>query len=271
MRPINFSDNLVRIAPFLVGAAAGAFFYRERRERLALERLGAATLESLLDAIDANNAETGAHVRRVADYALALARAADLDEREQRSVERIALFHDIGKIDGAISDIVNDTKRLTRRERDAVMTHPRKGAEVLEPLAAFYPDLPRGVLAHHERWDGTGYPRKLQGEMIPIEARVVAIADTFDAVTQSRPYSHARTLESAVRMIANGIGTQFDPDLVDLFLSPPVIEYVGRSMRKAHSPRRAHGKRRRNHASAGVPDITFRWRTPSPVQRQAGR
>ncbi|HMA19256.1 MAG TPA: HD domain-containing phosphohydrolase, partial [Gemmatimonadaceae bacterium] len=148
MRPINFSDNLLRFAPFLVGAAAAAFFYRERRERLALERLGAATLESLLDAIDANNAETGAHVRRVADYALALARAADLDEREQHSVERIALFHDIGKIDGAISDIVNDTKRLTRSERDAVMTHPRKGAEVLEPLSAFYPDLPKGVLSH---------------------------------------------------------------------------------------------------------------------------
>src|SRR5678815_2972937 len=96
---------MVRYLSFLAGAAAGAFYYKERRERIALQRLGAATLESLLDAIDANNAETGAHVRRVAQYALTLACAADLDERAQHRVERVALFHDIGKIDEAISDL----------------------------------------------------------------------------------------------------------------------------------------------------------------------
>lgn len=271
MQSTNLRDSVLSYVPFVVGAAAGLLYYRQRRERASLERLGAATLESLLDAIDANSPETGAHVRRVADYALQLARSADLNERQQRSVERIALFHDIGKIDGAISDIVNDTSQLTDGDREAVMKHPARGAEVLRPLAAFYPDLPEGVLSHHERWDGTGYPRKLKGEMIPVEARIVAIADTFDAVTQTRPYSHARTLDSAVRIISEGRGTQFDSDLVDLFLSPPVLDYVERAMRRANSPRRAPSRRRHNAAPAFVPDITFRWRTPSAVLRRKDR
>lgn len=245
-------------------------YYREHRERVALERLGAATLESLLDAIDANNPETGAHVRRVAEYALVLACAADLDEKTQRGVERVALFHDIGKLDGAISDIVSEQKKLDAEERRAVMHHPRRGAEVLRPLAAFYPDLPEGVLCHHERWDGNGYPRGLKGENIPVQARVVTIADTFDAITHSRPYSHARTLEAATRIIEEGRGSQFDPDLVDLFLAPPVMSDIDRIMRLANSPKKKHGTRRRNAVPSSVPDIMFRWRSPSPLLQRKG-
>ena len=262
---------MLRYVSFLAGAAAGVLYYRERRERRALERLGAATLEVLLDAIDANNAETGAHVRRVADYALKLAAAADADERMQRRVERVALFHDVGKIDGAISDIVSEDTRLKPEDRRAMMHHPRRGADVLRPLAAFYPDLPEGVLSHHERWDGKGYPRGLRREAIPLEARIVAIADTFDAVTQTRSYSHARSLQAAMEIISAGRGTQFDPDLVDLFLSPPVFHRVETAMKRAKSPRRAHGKRRGSSQKNSVPDITFRWRTPSLLLRRAGR
>jgi HD-GYP domain-containing protein (c-di-GMP phosphodiesterase class II) len=262
---------MLPFAAFLAGGIAGVLYYRERRERVALERLGAATLESLLDAIDANNAETGAHVRRVADCSLALAVAADADEHLQHSVERVALFHDIGKIDGAISDIVSDTTKLTPHSRKSVMEHPQRGADVLRPLAAFYPDLTEGVLSHHERWDGSGYPRGLRGDEIPIEARIVTICDTFDAVTHARSYSTARSLDAAIKIISAGRGTQFDPDLVDLFLSPPVLEHIERSMKRANSPRRAPGKRRGSAAQASVPDITFRWRTPSPLLQRAGR
>jgi HD-GYP domain-containing protein (c-di-GMP phosphodiesterase class II) len=261
---------MLRYFSFVAGAAAGVLYYNERRERIALERLGAACLESLLDAIDANNPETGAHVRRVAQYALTLACAADLDERMQHRVERVALFHDIGKIDEAITDIVKESKKLTLDERRAIMQHPRRGADVLEPLSAFFPELPEGVLSHHERWDGEGYPRKLRGSGILVEARIVAIADTFDAITASRPYTHARTLETARTVIDDGRGTQFDPDLVDLFLSPPVIQDIERIMRRENAPKKAGGTRRRNARSASLPDITFRWRAPSPLLRRAG-
>ena len=263
---------MLRYAPWLAGAVAGVLYYRERRERRAMERLGAATLESLLDAIDANNAETGAHVRRVAEYSLILATAADAETRLCHSVERVALFHDIGKIDGAISDIVSEDTKLSDEEFREVKRHPRRGAEVLGPIAAFYPDLPEGVLSHHERWDGTGYPRGMRGETIPFEARIVAIADTFDAVTQARSYKYARSFESATDIILEGRGTQFDPDLVDLFLTPPVLDNVKKALKRANSPRRVHsGKRRRGSAPHNIPDITFRWRSPSPLQRRAGR
>ena len=264
---------MLRYAPWLAGVVAGALYYRERRERRAMERLGAATLESLLDAIDANSSETGAHVRRVAEYALILATAADADERLCHGVERVALFHDIGKIDGAISDIVSEETSLSDEEFQQVKRHPRRGADVLRPIAAFYPDLPEGVLSHHERWDGTGYPRGLRGEMIPIEARIVAIADTFDAITQARSYKYAKSFDAATHIILEGRGTQFDPNLVDLFASPPVLDDVKKALKRANSPRCVHSSKRRGGGSAqhSIPDITFRWRSPSPLQQRARR
>jgi len=262
---------MFRYVSFVFGAAAGVLYARERRERMAMARLGASALETLLNAIDANNPMTGAHVRRVAKYALVLADAADLNEREKRSIERVALFHDVGKLDLALTDIINETTKLTPEDRRAIRTHPQRGADVLKPLAAFYPDLPEGVLSHHECWNGNGYPRKLRGNRIPLNARVVAIADTFDAVTHARSYSHARSFEAAMQVIAKGRGTQFDPDLVDLFLSPPVLEQVENEMRAANAPSRVRHRRRRSKAREEAPDITFRWRTPTPVQPRPDR
>ena len=120
------------IIPLTVGAAAGGLLLREHEMRTKAERLSAATLETLLNAIDANDAITGAHVRRVAAYALILGEGAGLDERTLRSVERVALFHDIGKLHGALTDIFHEPSKLTPEERRAVMTHPQRGAEVLD-------------------------------------------------------------------------------------------------------------------------------------------
>jgi len=230
--------------------------------RTRAERLSAATLETLLNAIDANDADTGAHVRRVAIYALILAEAAGLDEPTRHRVERVALFHDIGKLHGALTDIFHEGSKLTPEERRAVRTHPLRGAEVLAPLSTFYPELGASVAAHHERWDGSGYPRGLKARKIPLEARVVSIADSFDAITHRRRYSHARSFSTAVKAIAEGKGTQFDPDLVDVFLSQPVIAKVETAMRRAHSPRRKDENRRRGETKS-APDITFRWRPRS--------
>ncbi|MGH7651029.1 MAG: HD-GYP domain-containing protein [Gemmatimonadaceae bacterium] len=259
------------IIPLSAGAAAaGGLFLREHNLRLQAERLSAATLESLLKAIDANDATTGAHVRRVASYALILGEAANLDERTLRSIERVALFHDIGKLHEALTDIFHDPSRLTPEERRAVMTHPQRGAEVLAPLTAFYPDLGKGVAAHHERWDGTGYPRGLRGRRIPIAARVVAIADTFDAITHRRRYSHARSLGEATRVIADGRSTQFDPDLVDIFLSLRVRKQVEKAMRRAHAPKKKSSNRRRGESQL-APDVSFRWRPRERGSRARGR
>ena len=258
------------IVPISVGAAATGLIFREHGLRTRAERLSAATLETLLNAIDANDAVTGAHVRRVATYALILGDAAGLDERMLHSVERVALFHDIGKLHGALTDIFHETSKLTPEERRAVMTHPQRGAEVLAPLSAFYPELDIGVAAHHERWDGRGYPHCLKGRKIPLAARIVAIADAFDAITHRRRYSHARSFSVAVNAIAEGKGTQFDPDLVDLFLSQPVLARIDRAMRKAHSPQKKKSNRRRG-AAKRAPDITFRWRPLSAGSRPRDR
>jgi len=251
------------LVPISVGAAATGLALREHTMRARAERLSAATMETLLNAIDANDADTGAHVRRVATYALILAEAAGLDDRQMHSVERVALFHDIGKLHGALSDIFHESTKLTPEERRAVMTHPLRGAEVLAPLSAFYPELDKGVAAHHERWDGKGYPRGLKGRRIPLTARIVAIADSFDAITHSRRYSHGRTFEAAVQAISEGKGTQFDPDLVDLFLSPSVLPKIEASMRQLNAPQKKNANRRRGEKKSG-PDITFRWRLRSP-------
>ncbi|HWL40251.1 MAG TPA: HD domain-containing phosphohydrolase [Gemmatimonadaceae bacterium] len=257
---------------FSVGTAAGAgaFAFRERRNRTRAERLGAATLETLLNAIEANDAETGAHVRRVAAYSLVLGQAADLDERMLHAIERVALFHDIGKLHEAVTDIFHDVGKLTPDERLAVMTHPIRGAQVLEPLAAFYPELPKGVAAHHERWDGTGYPRGLKGKRIPLTARLVAITDSFDAITHQRRYAHAKSFKEAATAIAAGRGTQFDPELVDLFLSPPVLADIERESRRANGPKTTHRNRRRGE-SQKAPDLIFRWRQPKGSSRLPDR
>ena len=251
--------------------AAGALLKNEHEGHMASERLAAAALETLLKAIDANDPETGAHVRRVAAYALLLAEYAGLSRDEERLVELVSLFHDIGKIHEALFDIIHEKTRLTRAERRAVLTHPQRGADVLAPLDAFYPELPDSVLAHHERWNGRGYPKQLKGKRIPLPARIVAIADTFDAITYRRRYSRGRSVAVARDIILEGRGTLFDPELVDLFVFPPVFAEVMETAREVATwthPVQSRRNGRREHA---VPEVTFRWRPVRPGERGPSR
>jgi HD-GYP domain-containing protein (c-di-GMP phosphodiesterase class II) len=241
-------------------ATASLLLKHELKGRQAAERIAAAALESLLKAIDANDPDTGTHVRRVASYALVLADAAGLSDHEKRSVERVALFHDIGKIHEALFDIIHDDRKLTPAERREILTHPQRGADVLAPLCGFYPDLSEGVLSHHERWNGSGYPRHLKGRRIPLSARVVAIADTFDAITHRRRYRSGRSTENAKNVILDGRGTEFDPDLVDLFVFPPVYARILETERDVARWRQPVQHRRTGRDEEQVPDISFRWR-----------
>ncbi|MES2178550.1 MAG: HD domain-containing phosphohydrolase [Gemmatimonadota bacterium] len=240
--------------------AATALLEFDRKTRQTAERFGAAALESLLNAIDANDPDTGAHVRRVATYALILADAGGLGDNEQHQIERVALFHDIGKIHHALFDIIHETSRLNRAERRAIATHPQRGADVLAPLAAFYPELPAGILSHHERWNGTGYPRGLKARRIPIAARIVAIADTFDAITHHRRYSDGRSVTKAHDILLEGRGSQFDPEWLDLFLLPPVFAEICREEKRIAKWRKPTQHRRTGKDESWVPDVIFRWR-----------
>ena len=240
--------------------AAALIIRREHTARQSAERFAAAALETLLNAIDANDADTGEHVRRVATYALILADAAGLGDHDKRIIEQVALFHDIGKIHEALFDIIHDDRKLTPAERRAILTHPARGAEVLEPLKAFYPELPEGVLSHHEKWDGTGYPRQLKARRIPLSARVVTIVDTFDAITHHRRYRDGRSVEIARDIIVEGRGTQFDPELVDLFAFPPVFARIVSAVKRVGRWKKPVKQRRSGKEEDLVPDITFRWR-----------
>jgi HD-GYP domain-containing protein (c-di-GMP phosphodiesterase class II) len=260
-------DQTDAAAPEALGIAAGLRTAGPEATAHLVTRLAAAAFESLLYAIDANDPETGAHVRRVAITAVVLARAADWDQVRQHRVERVALFHDVGKINGALFDVMRGTAGLTPSERRLIATHADRGAEVVAPLASFYPELPAAVRAHHEWWNGKGYPRGLRGTAIPFEARIVTIADVFDALTHRRRYKAALPAGRAEDFIAAGRGTQFDPDLTDLFLSPPVQEEVAEAQRaQAARPgvRPRGGARSDPRKQAGprrdTPEINFRWR-----------
>lgn len=261
-----------------VGLGVVAWAWRHDRERRqSAERLAAATLETLLHAVDANDEVTGRHMRRTASYALCIAEGLGLSDVDRRKVERVALFHDIGKLHAALFDIVHDDSQLTPGERSQIATHPQRGAEVLAPLGAFYPELPASVLAHHERWDGGGYPQGLKGDSIPFFARLVAIADTLDAITHSRRYHGGEGLDRGVRAIQDGRGTQFDPHLVDVFLSAGVRRGIRRTFEQSMSyalpqisespvTKQARDERRTDEVESSVPDVRFRWRAPSAVK-----
>lgn len=249
--------------PLIAGAALGAALVRERRLRRRVERFAAAALESLLRAIDANDPQTGAHVRRVAEYALILADALGVDETEQRTIELAALFHDVGKIHEALFDIVHEPRKLTPAERRAIHTHPIRGAEVLAPIAHFHPNLADAVLSHHERWDGKGYPRQLRGQRIPLSARVVSLADTFDVITHGRRYRQGRAVSGAAKIILQGRGTQFDPELVDLMLLPPVFERLVEAHRELLRRGQTLLKRRESRGYEKAPNVEIRWRSKS--------
>lgn len=261
---MNRSSGLV--LPIAIGAAASIaalLALRERRARLAAERFAGASLETLLNAIDANDPETGKHVRRVAAYAHILAHALGLDEEEIHNVERVAIFHDIGKIHEALFDIVHDESTLSAEDRRAIATHPQKGADVLAPLCAFYPELSAGVIAHHERWDGSGYPRGLKGSRIPLASRIVALADTFDAITHARRYRSAKSAHAAADAIMEESGTQFDPRLVKVMCSDAVFARLMSAHREAHRVKGKHDRRSGKQQTERAPDVTFRWRQGS--------
>ncbi|HEY6552433.1 MAG TPA: HD domain-containing phosphohydrolase [Vicinamibacteria bacterium] len=181
------------------------------------------TLEALMGALDSRDRETEGHSRRVSDYTVRLAQQIGLDGSAIATIRRGALIHDIGKM--SIPDaILNKPGPLDAEERRIMQRHPMSGYEMLFGIPQLKNELSI-VLAHHERWDGGGYPFGLAGEAIPLAARLFSVSDTFDAVTSERSYRPARSCEEALRVIASERGRQFDPVAVDAFQAIPPGEW----------------------------------------------
>ena len=196
----------------------------ERTERLrqALEEIERGynmTLEILGAALDTRDVETQAHAKRVRAYALVLARAMGVKEPELTTIAQGVLLHDIGKI-GIPDAILRKPGPLTREEYDIMKTHCELGKRLLSGID-FLKGAAEIVYSHQEWYDGRGYPRGLKGEEIPLGARVFAVVDALDAMTSDRPYRNAISLEGAKEEIKRGAGSQFDPEVVETFLSIP--------------------------------------------------
>jgi putative nucleotidyltransferase with HDIG domain len=173
------------------------------------------TLHSLGSALDARDTETEGHSLRVAEMACAVGQKLGLTLRELDLVEKAGLLHDIGKI-GVPDAILRKAGPLTDEEWEQMRRHPATGRAIVGAIP-FLEDVAEVVYAHHERFDGDGYPRGLKGEEIPLAARIFTIVDAYDAMTSDRPYRRARSAEAAVEEIARCSGTQFDPRVVKAF------------------------------------------------------
>lgn len=180
-----------------------------------LNKLNQAIISSLAMAIDAKDRYTCSHINRVQLYAVALAEAAGLSGPDLEAVSTGALVHDIGKL-GIPDHILGKPGKLTPEEFERIQSHVTIGAEILSPVPFPFPVVDV-VLTHHERWDGLGYPNRMQGEEIPIGGRIISIVDVFDALTSNRPYRRAMSQDEALRILLESAGKQFDPRLVQLF------------------------------------------------------
>ena len=179
-------------------------------------RMGNETIFSIANAVEARDKRTGRHSLRVAEYAVLIAQELGFSDDELEHLRKTGLLHDIGKI-GVPDSILNKPAELTEDEYEIMKTHTTIGSEILKDFT-FIPHVDEGAKFHHERYDGTGYPTGLKGEEIPLNARIIGIADAFDAMTANRIYRKAMNIEDVKKEIKNCAGTQFDPKLAEILL-----------------------------------------------------
>ncbi len=175
------------------------------------------TVTSLTKTIDAKDPYTGSHSERVMKYAVAIGREMKLKEEVMEDVRLSSLLHDIGKV-GIKDDILLKAGNLSLAEKKEIYKHPSIGARIVEAIAGSH-NIIRGILEHHERYGGGGYPNGLKGEAISLEARVTAVADAFDALTTDRPYQNRYTGKEAYNQILKGSSARFDPKVVKAFIA----------------------------------------------------
>jgi len=191
------------------------------KTNLDLERTNSELLELMVKSMEARDPYTSGHSRRVQQFSLAIAKGMGLSPSEIEKVGRAALLHDVGKIHEKYAPVLRKPGHLSPDEWQIMQGHPNDGAELVSTMSRLH-DIVSPIRHHHERWDGTGYPDGLAGEMIPKMSRIIAFADTIDAMTSERPYRKPLT-ESEVRAeLVRCRGSQFDPAITDRVLSNPV-------------------------------------------------
>lgn len=188
---------------------------KEHHEKL--ERLFIQMVMALSDAVDAKDTYTNGHSGRVAKYAMEIARRAGLSKEIQNDIYIMGLLHDVGKI-GISDTIINKPSKLTDDEYTIIKTHSTMGEKILKNITES-PRLLIGARWHHERYDGTGYPDGIAGEEIPVEARIIAVADSYDAMSSKRSYRDNLPQEVIREEVEKGKGTQFDPQFADIMLA----------------------------------------------------
>ncbi len=198
-----------------------------RKAQETLQRAYVEFVGSLAHALDARDRYTAGHSWRVSQLSCALAVAMELNDEQVERVRIGALLHDIGKI-GVSDTVLQKAGRLTDEEFALIKEHPVIGLRILEGVQGFAPFLP-AVELHHENWNGTGYPRGLKGEDVPVDARIIHVADAYDAMTTDRSYRRALKHERAVEILRENAGTQFDPVIVDLLTKLPREIVTGES------------------------------------------
>jgi len=186
------------------------------RKTKEVEGLSLHVVHTLADAIDAKDAYTKGHSGRVADYSREIAKRYGYSPERQEEIYMMGLLHDVGKI-GVPDAVINKPGKLTDEEYDKIKTHPGRGARILENIVEM-PKLATGARWHHERFDGRGYPDGLAGEDIPEEARIIAVADAYDAMTSHRSYRDVIPQEVVKGELEKGSGTQFDPKFAAIML-----------------------------------------------------
>jgi putative nucleotidyltransferase with HDIG domain len=191
-------------------------FENLQRSNLDLSLAYDATIEGWSRAMELRDHDTEGHTQRVTDLTLKLARAMQINESQLTAIRRGALLHDIGKI-GIPDGILLKEGKLTDDEWTQMRRHPQLAHDMLMPIA-YLKDAVYIPYCHHEKWDGTGYPQGLKGERIPLGARIFAIIDVWDALTNDRPYRQKWTAEEARKYIVEQSGRHFDPQVVDAFL-----------------------------------------------------
>jgi len=203
-------EVLIALSTQVAIAIENANLYQELRETFY------STAQALAETIEKKDPYTGGHTKRVMIYSYEIGKALGLSKKELENLKLAAILHDVGKI-GVRDDILLKEDRLNGEEFEIMIMHSRYGAEILSHIKQLKDVIP-GVRSHHERIDGKGYPDNLKNGDIPMMARIIAVADTFDALTAARPYGKKISFEAAFKILRKNAGIKFDKDIVDTFI-----------------------------------------------------